>query len=151
MKKIFYGLMLSLIGIASFGQVTVQKSQKTGEIVVRSGNGFIFHDLKTDIYTLRIASTNQFENKIVIIPLGTGKEETIESIKAIENMWEESSDGGMFLVDGVNCTVHKGMMVMCLQFANPSYAAGSYYIECGFSSKLELFDRALELYKKGKF
>lgn len=145
MKKIFMALMLSLISIASFSQVTVQKSQKTGEIVVRSGNGFIFHDLKTDIYTLRITSTNQFENKIVIIPLGTSKEETIESIKAIENMWEESSNGGMFLVGGINCTVHKEMMIMCLQFANPSYAVGSYYIECGLSSKLELFDRALEV------
>lgn len=36
MKKIFMALMLSLISIASFGQVTVQKNQKTGEIVSHS-------------------------------------------------------------------------------------------------------------------
>lgn len=150
MKKIFMALMLSLISIASFGQVTVQKSQKTGEIVLRSGNGFIFHDLETDIYALGVTSTNQFEDKMVIIPLGTGKEETIESIKAIESMWEESNNDDVFEVDGIKCTVHKGM-VMYLQFANPPYTAGSYYIECEFNTKLGLFDKALKRYKKGKF
>lgn len=150
MKKIFMALMLSLISIASFGQVTVQKSQKTGEIVLRSGNGFIFHDLETDIYALGVTSTNQFEDKMVIIPLGTGKEETIESIKAIESMWEESNNDDVFEVDGIKCTVHKGM-VMYLQFANPPYTAGSYYIECEFNTKLGLFDKALKKYKKGKF
>lgn len=150
MKKIFMALMLSLISIASFGQVTVQKNQKTGEIVLSSGNGFIFHDLETDIYALGITSTNQFEDKMVIIPLGTGKEETIESIKAIESMWEESNNDDVFEVDGIKCTVHKGVM-MYLQFANPPYTAGSYYIECEFNTKLGLFDRALKRYKKGKF
>lgn len=150
MKKIFMALMLSLISIASFGQVTVQKSQKTGEIVLRSGNGFIFHDLETDIYALGVTSTNQFEDKMVIIPLGTGKEETIESIKAIESMWEESNNDDVFEIDGIKCTVYKGM-VMYLQFANPPYSAGSYYIECEFNTKLGLFDKALKRYKKGKF
>lgn len=150
MKKIFMALMLSLISIASFGQLTVQKSQKTGEIVLRSGNGFIFHDLETDIYDLGVTSTNQFEDKMVIIPLGTGKEEAIESIKAIESMWEESNNDDVFEVDGIKCTVHKGM-VMYLQFANPPYTAGSYYIECEFNTKLGLFDKALKRYKKGKF
>jgi len=150
MKKTLIALMLCFVSIMSFGQVTVQKSQKTGEIVLRSGNGFIFHDLETDIYALGVTSTNQFEDKMVIIPLGTGKEETIESIEAIENMWEESNDDDMFEVDGIKCTVHKGMG-MYLQFTNPPYTAGSYYIACEFNTKLGLFDRALKRYKKGKF
>ena len=150
MKKILVALMLCIVSIMSFGQVTVQKSQKTSEIVLRSGNGFIFHDLETDIYALCVTSTNQFEDKMVIIPLGTGKEETIESIKAIESMWEESNNDDVFEVDGIKCTVHKGM-VMYLQFTNPPYTAGSYYIECEFNTKLGLFDKALKRYKKGKF
>ena len=150
MKKIFMALMLSLISIASFGQVTVQKTQKTDEIVLSSGNGYIYHDKTTDEYYLGIASDNHFEDKLVIVKLGTGKEETINSIQAIESAWESSKDGDTFEVNGINCTVNKSM-VYYLRFESPKYSAGTYYIACEFSSKLGLFDRALKKYKKGKF
>ncbi len=150
MKKILVALMLCMVSIMSFGQVTVQKSQRDGEVVLVSGNGYIYHNFETDNYYLDIKSDNQYEEKQIVIKLGTGKEEAIQSIITIENMWEESKSGDVFEVNGIKCDVHKGMMFY-LRFDNPPYTAGSYFISSEFNTKLGLFDRAMKMYKKGKF
>ena len=150
MKKILIALILSIVSIMCFGQVTVQKSQRDGEVVLVSGNGYIYHNFKTDNYYLDIKSDNQYEEKQIVIKLGTGKEEAIQSIITIENMWEESKRGDVFEVNGIKCTVTKGMF-MYIQFDNPPYSAGRYWIGCEFNSKIGLFDRAIKMYKKGKF
>lgn len=150
MKKIFMALILSLISIASFGQVTVQKSQKTGEIVTSSYDAYIYHYLTTDEYYLRVRSDNQFEDNVRVIKLGTGSEEAMKSLTAIEEMWESSKNGESFDVDGITCYVTKGF-AMYLRLSNPPYTAGNYYMFCGFSKRLEIYDLALKKYKKGKF
>lgn len=150
MKKIFMALMLSLISIASFGQVTIQKNQKTSEIVVISNYADIYHDLRTDEYCLRVRSDNQFEDKLRVIELGTGSEEAMKSLTAIEEAWESCKDGESFDVSGVTCYVNKGFG-MFLRLSNPPYTAGNYYMFCEFTKRLGIYDKALKKYKKGKF
>ena len=150
MKKFLLFFALCIFSVQTFGQISVQKTQRDGEIILQSGNGYIYHNLTSDNYYLCVKSDNQYESKQISIKLGNGKEEAIKSIIAIEDLWENCKNGDVIEIDATKCTVYKGMMFY-LQFDNPPHTAGSYFIGCEFNTKLGLLDKAIKKYNKGKF
>lgn len=144
MKKILSILMLSIISIISFGQVSVNKIQKEGEIVIKSVNDYIYKCCDSNDYYLIVSSDNQFEDKIVKIKLGNGSTESINSLKLILNLWENSNDGDIVDISGNRCYINK-IQTHTITIQNPPYSAGKYYFT------VHLLKKAIKLDKNGKF
>lgn len=144
MKKFLIALILSIVSIMCFGQVSVNKIQKEGEIVIKSVNDYIYKYYDNNDYYLIVSSDNQFEDKIIKIKLGNGSTESINSLKLILNLWENSNDGDIVDISGNRCYINK-IQTYTITIQNPPYSAGKYYFT------VHLLKKAIKLDKNGKF
>ena len=144
MKKFLIALILSIVSIMCFGQVSVNKIQKAGETVIKSVNDYIYKYYDNNDYYLIVSSDNQFEDKIIKIKLGNGSTESINSLKLILNLWENSKDGDIVDISGNRCYINK-IQTHTITIQNPPYSAGKYYFT------IHLLKKAIKLNKNGKF
>ena len=139
MKKILLALMLCMVSISGFGQISsnVTKVEKKSEWLgfCYDSNSSIYHyfnnSSRGESFYLVIRSSNEFEKKKIYIKLGNDETETIESLNNLYVIFCNNKDEG-FYVDGTVCDVFDSYIF----FKNPENTVGKYYIKASEFNKL---------------
>lgn len=160
-KKIIF-LCVLFFNTVCFGQIkTTKLGNYKQEIVFSIDNTYVYKETNTNIYTLRIYSTNQFEKNFVNIELGVGPDAAIETLENLNNLVKESSNGDMLILNDYECSITKqdgfGTAAGGIVFY-PKFSAGIYKLECSvdwntgqYNGDLYVYKIARKMYKKNKF
>ena len=100
MKKIIIIVFLLVSSIISFGQVTYNKPKEPTFEWLQS----ICHTFATDAYDLYINSDNQFEDYEIVVKLGKGKDQALQSLLTIKKMFDDAKEGYTFNLGGYKFT-----------------------------------------------